>query len=99
MTKDNIMEDIFGEHVEELGETKTPSLYDVRNFSLPEHNWEKHYHLKEGDIYVEVGAFWGRYGLRAINSKCSKVILIEPSPENITTIKNLLNIIELKNQF
>jgi hypothetical protein len=31
----------------------------------PEHQWEGKYRLREGDVFVEAGAFWGRYGLIA----------------------------------
>ena len=57
----------------------------------PEHQWEAHYKLKPGDIYVEAGAFFARYG-RLASEKVGpegKVILIEPSPTNISFIKSL----------
>lgn len=54
-----------------------------------EHNWELHYDLKEGDIYVEAGAFWGRYGRKALPKigKSGHLILIEPSPENFRALE------------
>ena len=58
----------------------------------PEHNWEGHYILKEGDVFVEAGAFWGRYGKiasRRVGSS-GRVILIEASPENQRTIEDLI---------
>lgn len=65
----------------------------------PEHNWEKWYDLKPGDVYVEAGAFWGRYG-RIASLKVGatgKVILIEPSPENIDLIQTLIAAENLSN--
>lgn len=56
----------------------------------PDHEFEKHYQLKEGDIYVEAGAFYGRQGLISYNKGCKKIVLIEPSPVNIATIENLI---------
>lgn len=58
----------------------------------PEHNWEGHYLLKEGNVFVEAGAFWGRYG-RIASRKVGpngRVILIEASPENQRTIEALI---------
>ncbi len=46
----------------------------------PEHPYFKYYSLKEGDIYVEAGAFLGRSGRIATGRRCSKIVLIEPSP-------------------
>lgn len=63
----------------------------------PEHNWEKFYKLKKGDVFVEVGAFWGRYGMLASAAGCSKVILIEPSPDNVATINNVIQKGGIKN--
>jgi len=58
----------------------------------PEHNWEKWYQLKHGDVYVEAGAFWGRYGRIASRKvgETGKVILIEPSPTNIVVIETVI---------
>lgn len=58
-----------------------------------EHDWEKYYKLKPGNVFVEIGAFWGRYGLVAqkLVGKNGKVILIEASPVNVTTLKDLVN--------
>ena len=52
-----------------------------------EHDWMKHYQLRAGDIFVEVGAFWGRFAVLAERKGCSQIILVEPSPENITHIE------------
>ena len=65
----------------------------------PEHNWEKYYTLKEGDIFIEGGAFWGRYVKIAAQKVGAqgKVIAIEPSPHNIPTLEKLIERRELKN--
>jgi FkbM family methyltransferase len=69
-----------------------PSYIDLVDTGRPEHNWEGHYLLKEGDIFVEAGAFWGRYGRIASRKvgPSGKVILIEASPENQATILDLI---------
>lgn len=72
---------------------------DLAKLGTPEHDWERWYKLREGDIYVEAGAFWGRYGRIAsikVGSK-GKVILIEPSPMNIQTIKQVIESEGLRN--
>ena len=58
----------------------------------PEHNWEKHYQLKLGDVFVEAGAFWCRYGRIASRKvgQTGRAILIEPSPHNIEVIENVV---------
>jgi FkbM family methyltransferase len=64
-------------------------LVDTGEF---EHNWEKYYNLKPGDVFVEVGAFWGRYG-KVASPKVGvsgKVVLIEGSPDNQQTIEDLI---------
>ena len=61
-----------------------------------DHNWEKHYTLKENDVYVEAGAYKGVYGKIASLKGC-KVILIEPNPDNIELISKNLESIKLKN--
>lgn len=63
----------------------------------PDHTFEKYYNLKEGDIYIEAGAFYGRQAMIATKKGCSKIILIEPSPVNIATIENLIKLGEIKN--
>lgn len=63
----------------------------------PDHYFEKYYKLKKGDVYLEAGAFYGRQGMIASQKECSKIILIEPSPINIITIQNLINLHEIKN--
>lgn len=54
-----------------------------------EHDWEFRYALKPGDIFLEAGAFWGRYGWKASRKvgPCGRVILIEPSPQNADVIR------------
>jgi len=56
----------------------------------PEHNWEKYYILKPGDIFVEVGGFIGRYAKIAASRGCSSIILVEPSPLNILALEDFL---------
>lgn len=53
-----------------------------------EHNWELHHELKPNEVFVEVGGFWGRYGVRAARQG-AKVFLVEPSPLNATTLEQL----------
>ena len=74
-----------------------PYPVSVVKSDVPEHDWEKYYKLKPGDVFVEVGAFWGRYAILADKARCSKIILIEPSPINIATIKNFVQNEELRN--
>ncbi|MCK4266566.1 MAG: class I SAM-dependent methyltransferase, partial [Thermoplasmata archaeon] len=63
-----------------------------------QHNWEKHYSLKEGDIFVEAGAFWGRYVWKASKKVgTGRVIAIEPSPYNIRILKILKEVERLDN--
>jgi FkbM family methyltransferase len=73
--------------------------WEQADSGTPEHNWEKYYELKEGDVYVEAGAFWARYGKiasRKVGSQ-GKVILIEPSPMNVLTIRDVIKHYDLKN--
>ncbi|MBA7617624.1 hypothetical protein ES703_24940 [subsurface metagenome] len=69
------------------------------NPGTPEHQWERHYSLRPGDTYVEAGAFWCRYGRIASTKVGSlgKVILIEPSPINISVIKKIIEAERLNN--
>ena len=55
------------------------------DYGVPENDYEKHYQLKEGDLYVEAGAFWGRYGKKALQKvgPTGRILLIEPSPLNM----------------
>jgi len=62
-----------------------------------EHPFEKYYYLKPGDIFVEAGSFWARYGILAQKRKCSKIVLIEAHPENAATIQNVINKMPLNN--
>lgn len=57
----------------------------------PEHQWEGKYRLQQGDVYVEAGAFWGRYGLVASNrvGPDGKVLLIEADPSNCEMIERI----------
>lgn len=62
-----------------------------------EHPFEKYYYLKPGDIFVEAGSFWGRYGILAQKRQCSKIVLIEAHPESAATIQNVINKMPLNN--
>lgn len=56
---------------------------------LPEHNYEKYYSLKNGDVFVEGGAFFGRYAniaSKKVGVK-GKIIAIEPSPLNTPILR------------
>ena len=65
----------------------------------PEHQWEGKYKLKEGDVFVEAGAFWGRYGLIASHrvGSTGRVILIEGNPENCNVIRQVVSVYGLTN--
>jgi FkbM family methyltransferase len=60
----------------------------IRNYGLgpAEHDYQKHYLLKQGDIYVEAGAYIGRSGFLA-QAMGAHPILIEASPEHQEVIK------------
>jgi len=77
-----------------------PALCSKNKISeYPDHPWEAHYELKPGDIYVEAGAFFARYG-RLASKKVGpegKVILIEPSPTNIPIIEEVVKSLQLEN--
>lgn len=62
-----------------------------------EHWWEKYYSLKEGDVYVEFGGFWARYACVASRKKCSKIVLVEPSPFNQSKIEEAIREEPLQN--
>lgn len=73
-------------------EENMSNYIDLVDTAAPEHNYEGHYLLKPGDVFVEAGAFWGRYG-RIASKKVGptgRVILIEASPENYCTIEALI---------
>lgn len=74
-------------------------VLDLISSEKVQHNWEKHYQLKEGDIFVEGGAFWGRYIRKASKQvgPTGRVITIEPSPENIKILKVLIKAENLEN--
>lgn len=73
-----------------------PFPIEVVKSGAPEHKWDKYYRLKSGDIFVEAGAHFGRFGMIASMVGC-KVILIEPSPINILTMENLISKEKLEN--
>jgi len=60
--------------------------------SEPDHDYEKHYKLKEDDIFVEGGSHMGRHARRASPKVGSsgRVIAIEPSPLNIVLLRKFL---------
>lgn len=62
------------------------------NLGSPENNYEKFYKLKLGDVYLECGALWGRYGKIASEKVGTngKIILVEPNPINIIIMKEYL---------
>ena len=74
-------------------------VLDLISLGRVQHNWEKHYKLKEGDIFVEGGSFWGRYIWKASKNVGPKgrVIAVEPSPENIKILKVLIKAENLEN--
>lgn len=55
-----------------------------------EHDWEKFYKLKEGDTFVELGAFKGKYVKHTLN-KGAKVIAVEPLPDAIRELERIGN--------
>jgi FkbM family methyltransferase len=89
---------ILGEAGQGLSSKKF-SYLNLVDTGEPEHNWEKYYKLKPGDVFVEAGAFWGRYGKVASPKvgASGKVVLIEGSPDNQQTIEDLINRDNLSN--
>lgn len=72
---------------------------DIARNKTPEHQWERYYNLKPGDVYVEAGAYLCRYG-RIASRKVGpggRVILIEPSPQNVEVIKEVIDEMNLGN--
>lgn len=67
-----------------------PALFGT---GFPEHQFEGKYRLKPGDVYVEAGAFWGRYGLIASHrvGPSGKVVLIEGNPYNIDVLSQVVS--------
>jgi len=65
-----------------------PQLFAV---GCPEHQFEGRYSLHAGDVYVEAGAFWARYGLVASHrvGPEGRVILIEGNPQNVSMIRQV----------
>lgn len=57
-----------------------------------EHDWGKHHHLQEGEVYVEAGAYWGRYARHASKwvGESGRIILIEPDPLNRKVIEEVV---------
>jgi FkbM family methyltransferase len=60
-----------------------------------EHNWEKHHTLRPGDIFVEVGGFWGKYGVKAARQGAT-AFLVEPFPSNIATLEMAMKVDNVK---
>lgn len=79
--------------------SKTISDVGLFGTGPPEHQWEGKYKLKLGDVFVEAGAFWGRYGLIASKrvGKTGRVILIEPHPFNINMLRSTIKKYSLTN--
>jgi len=73
-----------------------PQLFAV---GCPEHQFEGRYRLHAGDVYVEAGAFWARYGLVASHrvGPEGRVILIEGSPQNGDMIRHVVKLYGLAN--
>jgi len=67
-----------------------PELFGT---GLPEHQFEGKYRLRAGDVYVEAGAFWGRYGLIASRrvGEAGRVILIEGNPYNLEVLGKVVS--------
>jgi FkbM family methyltransferase len=65
----------------------------------PTHNWEKYHPLKEGDVFVEAGAWVGYYGYQAspLVGDDGLVLLIEPYPMNVEKIRGLIERWDLDN--
>lgn len=74
-----------------------PYSVETVKSDVPEHDWQKYYKLRRRDIFVEIGAFWGRYAVLADKVRCSKIILVEASPINVETIKNFVNSEKIRN--
>ena len=89
------------EEIERLAKQYLPLADELDSYNKFqwEHNWELHYDLKAGNIYVEAGAFWGRYGREALPKvgESGRLILIEPSPENFRTLELWVVRDDLKN--
>lgn len=64
-----------------------------------EHQYDAYYRLREGDVYVEAGAYWCRFGRKASREVGStgKVILIEPDPVNVKVIERVIREKGLRN--
>jgi FkbM family methyltransferase len=67
--------------------------------SNPEHDWEKHYQLKSGDVFVEAGSFKGSYAELASSrvGSSGRVILIEADNSNYSDILGLVKTRGLSN--
>ena len=78
-----------GQEFQNLVGSSPPELFGT---GPPEHQFEGKYRLQPGDIYVEAGAFWGRYGLvasRRVGSS-GRVILIEGNPYNLNILNKMV---------
>lgn len=86
--KFNLLE--FKYPIHKFNKRRNPSS-DVKSISEsePEHDYERYYILREGDVFVEGGSFFGRWALRASKQVGGKgrVIAIEASPENFSNLK------------
>jgi FkbM family methyltransferase len=60
------------------------------SYEPPEHKFEKHYQLKSGDTYIELGAWHGNYSQLAIDKigPSGFAVLVEPSPVQFEILQN-----------
>jgi FkbM family methyltransferase len=81
---------VVDKEFEDLLGPAPPALFGT---ALPEHQFEGKYRLKTGDVYVEAGAFWGRYGLIASRrvGEAGRVILIEGNPYNLDVLGKVVS--------
>jgi FkbM family methyltransferase len=65
----------------------------------PEHDWQKFYRLQPSDTFVEAGAFWGTWGIKAseLVGENGKVVLIEPSSQSFRILQAVCEHFKLKN--
>ena len=90
--------------IEEIWHLGEPTV-NIKKFAeyvknrKPEHSWQKYFSLREGNTYVEAGAYWGTSGIAASKAVGStgKVLLIEPSPRNFEILKEVVLYHDLKN--
>lgn len=67
-----------------IGANRLLTLWHMRS---AEHDWQAHYNLKPGDVYVEVGAFEGNTSVTL--DPGVRQFLIEPSPPQAARIEAL----------